>query len=1155
MFFNKKEKLKKSNTHLESNTREEIDKPIKRRRSIRNPDIKSSSIGDLTYTKNTKNISVFKSIIMDNNEKKDSKKKLFKLGIVNNIFNKQVNISTQEKDEINDVKFKNEVNSKLQRAQSIVQMMRKSRPNFIAPNLNSKLNRTLSFEKSNLKSEKELNNHLNLQIREKDKVVISNLLKTKMIELTSKGKMNSVFKHLKNRSQYWNVLKIVLKTIKFFTDIKENIKLYGTDREINIFYSYTFMNRSPIKKIINNTVNEKFDDIFLDYNLNKGLNLRSNKTLPYNETGVDYDKEEGIKKKKKVYFHKKFNNIIEKNKELPCILLDTTKTYFQILRSVRGIISYYSNIFIPLFIAFYDNSHFTILTYILILYDLWFLFEFIFRFFYYDRHNYKTKSIQYSTVVKNILKPNILLYFLTIIPFLFIRFFLFSLNSKQYLISKSVAVNYYDIWILLYLYKIIFNIVVYSNAINSSSKFNFFLYIQDLFHIESSIIMICEDMIKLILFNHIFACIFIRIARMYISTDNWIYTFLNEDSSDIKIYISSLYFSATSFYKVGYGDIYPVNNLEIIFVQIWIIISSLFYAITLSKLSLYISNLYNKKQSDNRKINLLEDICKKGNIDNNTSIKIKNEYLAFLESSKSSSKNDIFYNIIVNSNEHSLKDLTNNELFSILKDLPIELKCEIVLFTFEKPISKINFFSSQDKLFIATVFPLLKESNFRCNETIYSLYEIPYDVYFVVKGKIQFTTKSNYVFKLISEGSDFGDIEIFNKIHRISNSKSYLNESKVFSLNKKYIYDIISTQFPTVFNEMMCNSLLRFTKDVEIMKGIEDFYGNKSKLYEKHAFDNIKKLFDEEENVSLNSKNNSINKKEYKKPETYLTQKLNHIKKITFSNLISNNNNSKLEISKELKRKKSAFVDFAKRRKNNFKKRNSDLEAHFQKEKDENSVENRIFKFSSKNTVADNQLKFNMNSLQEELVSRRLSILGNVKVLKRSKSFYTENKRKFSVCNSDKRNRKESFISQSALNINKNNKEIKHLKPKESIINIKKTSKSHSSADSKSECESNNQNTTINNYNTKYVFNINTNKYDLSNNSSRLLLYSYKKHMNKEFKVQSCDEISLNNSDKKRLNKSHFISNFEEVINKENYDISIKIKNIVDVIRRIKKIL
>ena len=88
-------------------------------------------------------------------------------------------------------------------------------------------------------------------------------------------------------------------------------------------------------------------------------------------------------------------------------------------------------------------------------------------------------------------------------------------------------------------------------------------------------------------------------------------TFLNLDSG-ISRYLRSLHFVAQTFFSIGFGDIFPVTDLEFFITLLALIMSSIFFGSLVSSMASLIANrdvVLNKFRVELYKLNVCLDVC------------------------------------------------------------------------------------------------------------------------------------------------------------------------------------------------------------------------------------------------------------------------------------------------------------------------------------------------------------------------------------------------------------------------------------------------------------------------------------------------------------------------------------------------------------------
>ena len=94
---------------------------------------------------------------------------------------------------------------------------------------------------------------------------------------------------------------------------------------------------------------------------------------------------------------------------------------------------------------------------------------------------------------------------------------------------------------------------------------------------------------------HFCGCGFCFVAEITSKSgiDNWLYNFGYEHSDWIEKYITSLYWAVITMSTVGYGDIFPINKYEKLFVIIVNFISCGVFAYCLNKISSILGSMTN----------------------------------------------------------------------------------------------------------------------------------------------------------------------------------------------------------------------------------------------------------------------------------------------------------------------------------------------------------------------------------------------------------------------------------------------------------------------------------------------------------------------------------------------------------------------------------
>ena len=322
----------------------------------------------------------------------------------------------------------------------------------------------------------------------------------------------------------------------------------------------------------------------------------------------------------------------------------------------------------------------------------------------------------------------------------------------------------------------------------------FFKYININFEL-SQIFYLINFSLFYILYFHASTCLWIYLAAIedFYNQDNWMLklNFINKNNFDI--YIASLYFNFATLFTVGYGDITPTNPKEVMYGLLLVVISYLVFTVLFSTISTY----FNKNALDQHELGKKENIL----------MSIKDEHDV---PSKLSNKIMKYYSKIVGIHNHGGKSI-------LLDALPNLLKYELLFEMYGKTIKKIKFFQNSSDEFNFFVLSLLKPLSLEKDETLLTVGDTFEDIFFVVKGQLNFfllnfnTNKSKKFFSVI-KGQNFGEISILDKEtidYEINCSKN--RETELLLLSKNDLC-IIKANYPDAIKDKIKSSLANYER-------------------------------------------------------------------------------------------------------------------------------------------------------------------------------------------------------------------------------------------------------------------------------------------------------------------------------------------------------
>ena len=109
----------------------------------------------------------------------------------------------------------------------------------------------------------------------------------------------------------------------------------------------------------------------------------------------------------------------------------------------------------------------------------------------------------------------------------------------------------------------------------------------------------------------------------------------------------------------------------------------------------------------------------------------------------------------------------------------------------------IIFFTDKDPAVLAAIIPFLVPAFIQANDFVYKTREYSEEIYFIVKGKINYLYSDNMkILNSVLKGSYFGDIEIFMRAERIYSTRAD-RDTELLSMNKALI-GAIKKDYPSV---------------------------------------------------------------------------------------------------------------------------------------------------------------------------------------------------------------------------------------------------------------------------------------------------------------------------------------------------------------------
>ncbi|CAD8198939.1 unnamed protein product [Paramecium pentaurelia] len=285
--------------------------------------------------------------------------------------------------------------------------------------------------------------------------------------------------------------------------------------------------------------------------------------------------------------------------------------------------------------------------------------------------------------------------------------------------------------------------------------------IEEMLNLEENI-QIVVDLLKLIFFlvltGHFCGCAWHFVAltehESFGITDNWL-THYDRQAFDyhwFDRYIISLYWSVITTVTVGYGDIVPVTTFERIFVIIVTLLLCGVFGYCISNIGNIFKQMSDKKTTYKFKLRQIHQHIRKRGLNLNLSLKVKKYF-------------EYFFQLEQEEDSHA-------EIF--ISQLTKHLREEVLTDLYCNTLKKSRFLRENFKeLTINNLCQFVKEKKVLPEEVLYSRFEQPTKVWFVLSGALEFVAdhknENDYYeatetfLKKVSSGAVLGEREFITQ--------------------------------------------------------------------------------------------------------------------------------------------------------------------------------------------------------------------------------------------------------------------------------------------------------------------------------------------------------------------------------------------------------
>ncbi|KAL4505995.1 hypothetical protein ABPG72_013756 [Tetrahymena utriculariae] len=431
-----------------------------------------------------------------------------------------------------------------------------------------------------------------------------------------------------------------------------------------------------------------------------------------------------------------------------------------------GIVVLISMFFLPISIVFDYNYSFIIPERLIVVIPIILILDILV--------NMNTGYFEKGQVVKSrisivyfYLKNNSVTDIISVLPFI-ISFYFDPYINQSLSSDQKLAENKPD-WIQHPVYKI-FLMLFFFKILSLSQIFR---KIEERFNLSKRVtylLQLIKVLFTIILINHLFACLWVYVAKQEgSSVKTWMNSLDFNYNQWYSQYITGYYYQTVTMSTVGYGDISPKNQNEMILCVFTILIACCVFGYTLNEVGQIFSNFFQVQNEIKRKIGYIQQFMSKKNIEQKLQYEIR-EYLEYYWT-ETSEINQEQEQIIIDQLSESLRSKLMYEANKIVfKDSPI----------FKRNFSKNT---------MEQIIPLIQEMKYT-PETIICQKGVQDDasIYFIENGSVEvlLETKDKKEKKqrslfILNKGESFGAYTFFTGLSRVNNiiSKEFTTVLKI----------------------------------------------------------------------------------------------------------------------------------------------------------------------------------------------------------------------------------------------------------------------------------------------------------------------------------------------------------------------------------------